>query len=86
MRSAGRARYPDGKPVDVTGEFADGKTLNGATTSSDTSGGKDTMFMRNLSRKMLGYALGRTVCASDQRLVNDMIGRRERCLVRRTWQ
>ena len=28
--------------------------------------------MRNLARKMVGYALGRSVTASDQRLMNEM--------------
>jgi hypothetical protein len=73
--SMGRPRtvYTDGKPVDSTGEFADGKTLKGANDLIAYLNGKDAIFMRNFSRKMVGYALGRTVGASDERLITDMI-------------
>ena len=71
----GRSRtlYADGKPVDVTGEFADGKMIKGADELIGYLTGKDAIFMRNFSRKILGYALGRTVGAADQRLVDEMI-------------
>jgi hypothetical protein len=68
-----RATYADGKPVDVTGEFADKTTIVGADGLLKYLQGKDALVMKTLSKKMLGYALGRTVLASDQRLVNDMI-------------
>jgi len=68
-----RTLYADGKPVDVTGEFADGKTIKGAAELIGYLTGKDAIFMRNLSRKMLGYALGRTVGTSDQQLMDEMI-------------
>jgi len=34
---------------------------------------KDALVMKTLSRKMLGYALGRTVRGSDRQLVESMI-------------
>jgi hypothetical protein len=73
--AVGRTRdtYADGKPVDVTGEFADKTTIVGADGLLTYLHGKDALVMKTLSKKMLGYALGRTVLASDQRLINDMI-------------
>jgi hypothetical protein len=73
--AVGRARdkYPDGNPVDVTGEFADKTTISGTDGLLKYLQAKDTLVMKTLSKKMIGYALGRTVLASDQPLVNEMI-------------
>ncbi len=68
-----RTAYADGKPVDLTGEIVNGATLKSAGELIGYLNSKDELFMRTLSRKMLGYALGRTVGASDQRLVDDMV-------------
>jgi Protein of unknown function (DUF1585) len=70
----GRSRraYADGKPVDVTGEFRDKTTIvgtEGLLTYLKTQDGK---VMTTLSRKMLGYALGRNPQASDRRLIGEM--------------
>jgi hypothetical protein len=72
--AVGRARdkYADGKPVDVTGEFADSTTIVGTEGLLTYLRGRDPQVMKTLSKKMLGYALGRTVLASDQPLVRDM--------------
>jgi hypothetical protein len=67
-----RDKYADGQAVDVTGEFADKKTIVGADGLLQYLQGKDTQVMTTLSKKMLGYALGRTVLASDRPLVADM--------------
>jgi hypothetical protein len=73
--AVGRARdkYPDGNPVDVTGEFADKTTISGTDGLLTYLRAKDSLVMKTLSKKMIGYALGRTVLASDQPLVNEMI-------------
>ena len=73
--AVGRARstYADGKPVDVTGELADQKTLVGASGLLTYLQTKDKQVMTTLSKKMLGYALGRTVLASDRPLVAEMV-------------
>jgi len=73
--AVGRARqtYADGKPVDVTGEFADKSTIAGTSGLLTYLERRETLLMRTLSKKMLGYALGRTVLASDRRLVEDMM-------------
>jgi len=68
-----RAKYADGKPVDVTGEFADKTTIVGADGLLKYLQGREPQVMTTLSRKMLGYALGRTVQPSDRRLVEEMV-------------
>ena len=72
--AVGRTRrtYADGKAVDVTGEFADKTTIVGADGLLSYLRSQDKKVMTTLSRKMLGYALGRTVTASDRPLIGDM--------------
>jgi mono/diheme cytochrome c family protein len=67
-----RAKYADGQAVDDTGELADKKTIAGASGLLEYLQGKDKQVMTTLSRKMLGYALGRTVLASDRPLIGAM--------------
>jgi uncharacterized protein YbaA (DUF1428 family) len=68
-----RATYADGKPVDVIGEIDDDTKIAGAAGLLDYLQTKDRQVMMTLSRKMLGYALGRTVRGSDRQLVESMI-------------
>jgi hypothetical protein len=68
-----RSAYPDGKAVDDTGEFADKTTIVGTKGLLDYLRSHDTQVMTTLSKKMLGYALGRTVMGSDRPLVSEMI-------------
>ncbi|MGH9309721.1 MAG: DUF1592 domain-containing protein, partial [Vicinamibacterales bacterium] len=72
--AVGRSRdtYADGKPVDVTGEFADKRTIVGAEGLLQYLQSQDQQVMTTLSRKMLGYALGRTILASDRPLLREM--------------
>jgi mono/diheme cytochrome c family protein len=72
--AVGRTRqtYPDGKPVDVTGEFADKTTILGSAGLLKYLQSHDDQVMITLSKKVLGYALGRTVMASDKQLISDM--------------
>jgi hypothetical protein len=67
-----RKTYADGKAVDVTGEFADKTTIVGASGLVEYLQSKDEQVMTTLSRKMIGYALGRTVMVSDRPLVREM--------------
>jgi hypothetical protein len=69
-----RATYADGKPVDVTGEFADETTIVGTEGLLKYLQTKDKQVMTTLSKKMLGYALGRTVRGSDRPLLTSMAG------------
>jgi len=67
-----RATYSDGKPVDVTGELADDTKIVGTEGLLTYLQSKETQVMKTLSRKMLGYALGRTVRGSDRQLIERM--------------
>ena len=69
-----RATYPDGKPVDDTGEFADKTTIVGTPGLLKYLQSQDKQVLTTLSRKMLGYALGRTVRGSDRPLLEAMAG------------
>ena len=68
-----RTTYADGKPVDVTGEVDDETRIVGARGLLNYLEAKDALVMKTLSRKMLGYALGRTVRGSDRQLIESMI-------------
>jgi hypothetical protein len=69
-----RQTYTDGKPVDVIGEFRDKTTIVGADGLLTYLNGQGNQVRKTLSRKMLGYALGRNPHASDRRLITDMVG------------
>jgi hypothetical protein len=68
-----RTTYGDGKPVDVTGDIDDDTKIVGAEGLLNYLLSKDALVMKTLSRKMLGYALGRTVRGSDRQLIESMI-------------
>jgi hypothetical protein len=72
--AVGRVRrtYADGQPVDVTGEFADETTIVGVEGLLQYLDRQDAKVMTTLSRKMIGYALGRTVMVSDRPLIREM--------------
>jgi hypothetical protein len=67
-----RAAYADGKPVDVTGEFADKTTIVGTEGLLRYLEKNEKQVMTTLSKKMIGYALGRTVRGSDRGLIDSM--------------
>ena len=67
-----RDKYSDGKPVDVTGEFADKTTIVGTDGLLRYLQEHDKQVMTTLSKKMIGYALGRTVRGSDRGLIDAM--------------
>ena len=68
-----RTAYADGKAVDVTGELADKKQIVGADGLLRYLEAQDTQVTTTMARKMLGYALGRTVLASDRPLIAEMV-------------
>jgi hypothetical protein len=68
-----RDRYTDGKPIDVTGELDDNQTIVGSEGLLKYLETRDKQLMTTLSRKIVGYALGRTVLASDRPLVAEMV-------------
>jgi hypothetical protein len=67
-----RATYADGKPVDVTGEFADKTTIVGPDGLLRYLQEHDKQVVTTLAKKMIGYALGRTVRGSDRALIEAM--------------
>jgi hypothetical protein len=69
-----RKSYSDGKPVDVTGEFADKTTIVGTEGLLKYLQEHEKQVMTTLSKKMIGYALGRTVRGSDRGLIQAMAG------------
>jgi Protein of unknown function (DUF1592)/Protein of unknown function (DUF1588)/Protein of unknown function (DUF1587)/Protein of unknown function (DUF1585)/Protein of unknown function (DUF1595) len=63
----GRWRTSYGKvPVDASGVMADGKTFNGPTELKKLLLGEKAKIARNLSTKMLSYALGRSIIFTDE--------------------
>jgi hypothetical protein len=68
-----RTAYNDGKPVDTTGEFRDKSTIVGADGLLGYLQQQDEKVLTTLSRKMIGYALGRNPLASDRRLIGEMV-------------
>jgi hypothetical protein len=67
-----RATYADGQPVDITGELDGQRTLVGADGLLQYLETQEDQVLTTLSKKMLGYALGRTVLASDRPLLREM--------------
>ena len=68
-----RESYQDGKSIDDSGETADRKVIAGVDGLLEFIRGRDPQVRRNLSFKLIGYALGRTVLASDRALVDRMV-------------
>jgi hypothetical protein len=67
-----RDKYPDGKPVDDTGTLSDKTQIDGVKGLLTYLQSQDALVRRTLSWKLLGYAFGRTVMASDQPLIGQM--------------
>lgn len=68
-----REHYQDGTAVDDTGEFADKSAISGADGLLAYLRTRDAQVLKTFSKKVLGYALGRTVTASDTRLIEDIV-------------
>jgi hypothetical protein len=62
----GRWREQDaGKPIDSTGELPDGTLVQGPQGLKQALLDRKDLFVRNLTRKMLGYALGRGLTPAE---------------------
>ncbi len=66
-----------GNPVDSTGELLDGTKIEGPAQLKAVLLQKKSLFLRNLTNKMLGYALGRGLNRRDSCVVNDIVARVE---------
>jgi hypothetical protein len=67
-----RERYPDGNPIEDAAELPDKTEINGVDGLLKYLRSKEPQVRKNLSYKLIGYALGRTVLASDQLLIDRM--------------
>ena len=69
----GRWRTRDvGQPIDARGELPDGTAVNGPEQLKKMLIGRRDLFIRNLTGKMLGYALGRGLTFEDYCTVDDI--------------
>jgi hypothetical protein len=68
-----RDQYADGKPIEDAAALTDQTQIAGVQGLLDYLNTKESQVCRTLSYKMLGYALGRTVQASDQLLIDRMV-------------
>src|SRR5690606_32922507 len=66
----GRLRSEEG--LDDTGEMRDGTLIDGWTGLRDYLTKNADTFTGNFSRKLLGYALGRSVLPSDKALLDQI--------------
>jgi hypothetical protein len=62
-----------GLPIDAVGALPSGETFNGPQDLKAILLQRKDGFARNLSRKMLGYALGRSLTKFDECVVNDCV-------------
>ena len=68
-----REKYSDGKAIEDSDELSDHTPIAGINGLLDYLKVKEDQVRRTLASKLLGYALGRTVLASDQPLIDRMV-------------
>ncbi|MEJ7615709.1 MAG: DUF1592 domain-containing protein [Pyrinomonadaceae bacterium] len=68
-----RDQYADGKEIEDSAALADQTPIAGVDGLLGYLKGKDNQVRRTFSRKLVGYALGRTIMASDQSLIDRMV-------------
>ena len=64
-----REEYPNGQPIHNSGTLTDNTEVSGVDGLLRYLESQEKQVLKNLSNKLLGFALGRTVLASDQLLV-----------------
>jgi hypothetical protein len=67
-----RKQYLDGKAIWDTGTLKDSKEIKGVQGLLDYLKSNSEQVQRTMATKLLGYALGRSVQASDQPLIDRM--------------
>ena len=67
-----RDTYSDGKPVHDKAALADKTPVNGVEGLLAYLKSQEKQVMKTMSQKLVGYALGRTVLASDRPLIEQM--------------
>src|SRR5262249_37895747 len=74
--AAGAFRTHDGKfPIDSSGTLPNGKSFHGANDLKQILKGQSDAFARNLTEKLLTYALGRGLEAYDRAAVDQITQR-----------
>lgn len=68
-----RDKYADGKPIEDSAALPDKTEIAGLDGLLNYLKSKDAQVRKTLSSKLVGYALGRTVLASDQMLIDRMV-------------
>ncbi|BDC53001.1 hypothetical protein F183_A53160 [Bryobacterales bacterium F-183] len=68
-----RASYSDGKPVEDVSTTREGIDIKGVEGLIAYLQNHEEQVLSNMSRKLIGFALGRTALASDQPLVETMV-------------
>lgn len=68
-----REKYADGKAIEDFGTLSDQTKIEGVNGLLNYLNSKDGQVRRTLAYKLVGYALGRTVQASDQILIDRMV-------------
>jgi hypothetical protein len=72
--ATGRWRHhAGGKPVDASGELPSGEAFSGPAELKQVLLNRKQEFLRNLSRKMLGYALGRGLSSFDDCVIKKCV-------------
>lgn len=68
-----RETYPDGNLIEDSGTLSDKTEIAGIAGLLNYLRSKDAQVRKTLSARLTGYALGRTVLASDQLLIDRMV-------------
>jgi hypothetical protein len=68
-----RDQYADGKPIEDSATLADQTPINGVDGLLEYLKSNQEQVRRTLARKLAGYALGRTILASDEGLIDRMV-------------
>ncbi len=68
-----RDKYPDGNQIEDAAALADKTEIAGVDGLIKYIQSKEAQVRKTLSYKLVGYALGRTVLASDQLLIDRMV-------------
>jgi hypothetical protein len=75
----GRWRTEDaGKPIDAKGELPDGTKFDGPEELKKVLLERKDLFVRHLTSKLLGYALGRGLTLEDACTVNEIVATLEK--------
>ena len=70
-----RAQYADGKKIEDTSEMAGKGQIAGVEGLIRYLQSEEKQVLKTFSKKLLGYALGRTVQGSDQELVQQLVAK-----------